>query len=244
MLQLIWRGVLSAVFLVGLRLHGAPIMIDSFNNTIHFASVGFAPGTLSASSGTLTAGGESVGGARFFTITRTGDGNDSINVSSTLPGTFNFNLAANDIGTGLIIWDGDSNSTIDHGLSVDLTSGGLNAHIQTSVRSDLVAPVVVTVYSGAGNFSTFTFSSPGLGFAATPYTVLNLAFAGFTVGGGSGANFASVTAVTLFVDGSSTPGLDFQIDYIQASEIPEPATFAVIGLGLAGIGFAGLRRRL
>jgi hypothetical protein len=148
-------------------------------------------------------------------------------------------LLGTDPGSGFIIWDGDTNSTVDSGLLTDLTSAGTNWSLYTSLRSDLVAPVTFTLYSATGS-SSYTFSSPGLGFGATPFTNVNIPFTSFVVDTGTGVDFTAVTAITAALSGSSVPGLDVEIDFVQGG-VPEPATFVLVGTALLCVGL--IRRK-
>jgi hypothetical protein len=217
-----------------------PVIIDTFDTTGMTAFILPGPAGDSANVGGATAGGESVGGFRNIEIERIGAG--GVNSVSVTSGNFLMSLAADDTGFGRITWDGDANNTLDHGLAVDLTGLGTNTQIQLGIRSDLVGSVRLIVYSGAGNFSTATFATPAGGFGATPFTIITLPFADpVWVATGLGVDFGNVSAIRLEGDGSSTPGLDLQLNFIEANGVPEPGTFALAGLALCGL--AAIRPR-
>lgn len=216
------------------------IYIDNFGNP---QTVNAGDGDpLSNQSGIL--GGPNVlGGARSIEVTKTsGDPElvDSARVNTT--GTLTFSLAAADGGYALLIWDGDTDGIVNQAgiASTDLSAAGQNYYIGLSVRSDLAAPITMTFYSGVGNSSSYTFNTPGTGFAV-PYTNYLIPMSSFVSMSGTGANFAGITAATLFIDGQNQPGVDVQIRNYAAMPTPEPATFGMIGAGL--IGLAVFRRR-
>jgi len=175
-----------------------------------------------------------IGGARSVIVTRTsGNGFEFVNVAA---GLFEFNLGAGDSGSAQIIWDGDTNPALnENGFGpVDLTGGGTNTALIAFVRSDLIAPITFTVYSGAGNYSTFTIGTPGNGFAV-PFAEYYMLFGGFVSGGGTGADFTAVTAIAAFVDGTSQPGAACQLDLLGTNRVPEPGTFGLAGLMLGSL---------
>lgn len=214
----------------------APITIDNLTISQGLTSVG--PGIPPSNPASNDAGvtGSTlnmIGGARNIQISRLGgDGQDSVRVSSNM-----FQLASfpDDVVTGQIIWDGGTDSAVNAtGLGgIDLTDSGSNKLFRVMVRSDLAAPVTITVYTSATAFSTATFNLPALGFGAQPFTQVLVPFASFLQGGASAANFNSVGAITFFVDGSSVAGLDAQLQLIEAAaDVPEPATYSAVGLAL------------
>jgi hypothetical protein len=217
----------------------APVFIDNFNDDQQVLVSGNGANPLSSSNG-IAIGGNGLGGFRTITIQRTNG--ISLDYGQALGGLLEMSLSAADSGSLLVIWDGDTNSALNqNGLTpVDLTDGGSNSQIGLGLRSDLVAPVTLTFYSGNGNSSSVTFNSPAQGFAV-PFTQLFFQMSSFNVTGGTGANFSAITAATLFLDGTGQPGVDMQIDDISATGVPEPASFGIVLVGLSGL--LALRRR-
>ena len=58
---------------------------------------------------------------------------------------------------------------------------------------------------------------------------------------GDAVNFASVAAVSFFVDGSTLAALDMSIDNFKTA-VPEPTSLALLSLGLVAFGYT--RRRV
>ena len=142
-------------------------------------------------------------------------------------------------GTGLLIWDGTGGGTgsVEHGLrsggvgtGADFTESGVHDALQVSILSnDAIADITLTIFSGAGNFSTSVIQTTG-----GPGTLL-AEFATFTIGGGIGADFTDVSAFTLSADGVSEPDLDVTFSFIETTAAPEPSTAVLLALGLAAL---------
>jgi len=238
-MRLNWSDLALAA-LMTLPLAAAPVLVDNFDDA-QLVSVGPAGVNPLANSGGVLTGANSIGGARTVTVTRTaGNSFDFVLVSN---GIFEFNLAAADAGSALIIWDGDTNPILnENGFGpVDMTDSGTNTHFVAMVRSDLVAPITFTIYSGTGNSSSFTINTPAAGFVV-PFAQYYIPFAAFVNTGGTGGDFSGVTALTALLDGTNQPGTDFQLDLIGGDRVPEPGTFGLAGLLLGGLVYIARRR--
>jgi hypothetical protein len=233
------RAFILALAVCSLRASGAPIVIDLFTDpqTILIPPGGINPVTMN---GGVSTGSNAIGGARTVELTR--NAGAGFDVAFVFGGTYDHSQAAADSGFSLITWDGDTNTALNqNGFSVDLTGGGTNSFVVIPMQSDLAAPITMTLYSGTGNFSTVSVNTPALGFGG-PFAEYYIPFSSFINGGGSGVDFNNVTAVTLLIDGSGTPGLDVLLSGpLMAAPAPEPATFGLAGVFL---GAAFLLRKL
>jgi hypothetical protein len=218
----------------------AAVTIDNFGDgTLNFVGPG---GTLNDQN--LQSSGIILGGDREETITNASAAGGIL--AGVSAGDWSYG-ALNAMGSALIIWDGASGSFpgLDAtGLGgIDFTEA--NAHNGIHFRistNDIAAPLVLTVYTDATNFSTLTVNTPG-GIPSGPAFDLAVEFASFSIGGGTGADFANVGAFTLFVDGLSEPQLDLTLDVIETgvvATVPEPNTAALFAFGLVSL--AALRR--
>lgn len=175
--------------------------------------------------------GAMLGGERDETVTNTG-ASGGIGAGAA-GGDYSYG-AINASGSALLTWDGpDASSALDPtGLGgIDLTEGGIRDGFSIEILSnDLVAPLVLTVYSTATDFSQITVSTPG-GIPSGPSTALGIAFSDL-IPTGAGADFTNVGALTLEIDGSSQPQLDLTIGSITTTPVPQPTTIAQLGLGL------------
>jgi len=230
----LWIGSVSTAY--------SAIIIDTFDTSQSAANViPFPPVPTSVAGGPGIIGGE-----RDFDLTLlSGPG-------ATLQANFGGNsmLEHGQLGsstaTSLIVWDGPDGdaSTLDPtGLGgVDLTDGGTLTGILLGLDvNDLVAPLTLTAYTDAGNFSSATVILPG---GVPPMIFLFVPFLDFVTQAGTGADFTNIGALSLFIDGSQTPSLDVQLDLIAASNpVPEPATFSMAVFGALSLLCARRRRR-
>lgn len=181
----------------------------------------------------------SIGGFRTIVLNRLGPANTRATLTAdsnvTQSGFFTFSSPAGVTGSAELQFDGNDNSVaIDpNGLGgVDITEGGLDTGFLFRMVADMAAPLTITAYSGAGNVSTASVLFPVNG-TFTPVLVY-VPFTAFGVVSGSGADFASIGALSFLIDGSNSPSLDAQIDFITTvRSVPEPGSLA---LGMIGAG--------
>ncbi len=194
----------------------AQIVVDDFSTNQASLSLTYPPAGTSASSSASGAG--ILGGERDMQVNLTAGviaGNTMSAVVSS--GFFSYSQDATISGNGVLQWDGaDSSPTLNPtGLGgIDLTAGGTQDAFDLSLFfDDLPVNMTFTVFTDAGNASTFTLAAPGLVFSATRFVI---PFASFTTSLGTGANFANVGAVTLSL-GSAVSAPDVVIDFLRTT---------------------------
>ncbi len=204
------------------------LLIDDFSadqTLVVFAPTGFA------SSQVLGSG--ILGGERDMELTLAA----SVGISMAASGAdLTYGQIANSQGSGRIVWDGaDGDPAVDYtGLgSADFTDGGVEDRLAIPlVIGNFSAPIVLTAYTDATNFSTATVLLPG---RVPPLQSLIVLFTDFAVAGGTGADFTDIGAFSLYIDGSSTPGLAVGFDLV-----PEPSTGSLLLFGILML--ASIRR--
>jgi hypothetical protein len=220
-----------------------PIVIDDFSND-QSITVSGGNGPLQSAGGVSASG--AIGGARFMRLSRvSGYGTDTLTANGGGMGLLDLSSAAADSASARLTYDGGTDNVLTPtGLGgVDLTSSGSNSVIQVLARSDLVAPLTITVYTDGSNFSTAVVNLPGQGFGATPFSVIDIPFSSFLADSGTGADFHNVGAISVGIFGASVPSLDAQLDSIIAT-VPEPGTLLLLVAGLGGLALTGRRRSL
>jgi len=216
-------------------------IIDSFSTpqSLTINTVGTVSSSVSSS------GGDILGVERDMTLEMlSGSG---MAVQADLGGFSILNHAQNASTTGktTITWDGvDGTPAIDYtGLGgIDLTeSGANNGMIISVIFDDLPSEIIVSAYSDAGNWSKYIASLPGMIFSSP--AIITMPFANFVSQSGSGADFTNIGAISLVVNGALYGGTDMMLDNVETTNpVPEPSTFALLALGIAGVLFSAKRK--
>ncbi len=240
----IYPVLLVSLWFVTPRSAHAEFVIDTFNDDQGFITVSGRPAGPMSATNTVAAAG-AVGGERTIVVKREGTnaGYVQADVNLSVPGVLSYGSGASTIGRALVSWDGDSSGAINYtGLGgVDVTQGGVNTHLALKAQSDLGDELIVTFWTDAGNASATTIHVPG---NEPNWANFLIPLASFVSVAGSGANFASVGAITMDIIGSYQPSLDLSVDVISVlnpSTVPEPS---LIWLGCVGIVLLGIRKLL
>jgi large repetitive protein len=181
---------------------GTQLVSDDTNDGVPVTSTVLAPTT------------EVIGGERDLLVNKTSvNGRIQLSVNDPLlPGFFSFDSLQTGQGRRVVSWDGiDGNANVinDAGLGVvDLTSAGTATGLQLQIGADsATGSVTIRLYTDDGTggtstrFSTGTFPLPDTGGAATVTEFL--AFTGFTVGGGGGADLTRIGAIEMEITGQA-----------------------------------------
>jgi uncharacterized repeat protein (TIGR01451 family) len=213
------------------------IIIDDFSTNQAALTLTYPPAGTSASSSASGSG--ILGGERDMQINLTGGviaGNTESAVVSS--GFFSYSQDATIAGNSLLQWDGtDGSATLNPtGLGgVDLTAGGTqDAFLLNVFFDDLPVNSVITVYSDAGNASSFTLALPGLLFSSTNFAI---PYSSFATTLGTGADFTNVGAITLSV-GSTTTAPDLVIDFFQTTSLVNATKTVALHTDVNGNGLA------
>jgi len=164
--------------------------------------------------------------AGSYTETFTGLGNPPAGAAPFSAGGFAYTISA----PGDLYASGDflGTSLPDEALTITFTSGNVTAvgsNFFAVNLSDVFQPVSLTLTLSDGTVTTFT-----------PSSVLD-SYRGFT-------SDLTITSLTISGPGTSLyAGVDNLTVGVMVSNVPEPGSWALMGLGLAGLGLAARRRR-
>jgi hypothetical protein len=230
--------VLSAAAWLCASEHAQALLIDDFSTA---QTTAVTQPAVTASN--QVSGANIVGGERDVEVTRVSGAGLAMVASS---GVMAYGHTVPSQGSGSIIYDGvDGDAALDPtGLGgIDFTDAGISTGISIELLlNDPAAFLLLAAYSDALNFSTATVALPG-NIPPDPPTTLQIPFTDFATAGGSGADFASVGAFALWIDGSTLSALDVELNSIRTLHVAEPSTGALALTALMGIAWMGRRRR-
>jgi hypothetical protein len=185
-------------------------LIDTFNDTAQTSDFSTTPCTSASVPGT-----DILGSERDILVNRTsGSGTVVADADTTVANQFSLSIGASTRGTALIQWDGADgactlNATGLSGISLS-PDDGLAIHVSSV---DLNGAVTMYIYTDASNYSTYTYVIPNS--IASPGYVIYFPFEQFTAVN-SGADYADVGAIELFIDGTGIESLDMTIDFVHS----------------------------
>lgn len=216
----------------------AAIIIDDFS--ANQARQGLVSGSINTGIFSVSA----IGGARNISldiVTQNAPNESSTAVSN---GTLDLSNAIGMASLLTVVWDGGIDNTLNPNgfLPVDLTEGGQNDIIRIATSGDFALNSTITLWSGNGNFATWNFILP----SSVSVSNVDLAFAAPTSTAGA-FDISAITSVRLIVNGVTNA--DRSIDFVSAestvgpSEVPEPASIALVGLGAIATAMLSRRRQ-
>lgn len=189
-------------------IYAAQLNVDTFDANAQVSDV-------DTTACTTATGSDMLGGVRHILVTRT-SGLDTVaaRVDTTVPDSLAFSIGSSTRGTALIQMDGtnDGDCVLDFGLGGTSLNpyDGLTVFVR---QVDLSAIVTMRIYEDASNYSQFSYTLPYA--ISAPGTELYFPFSAFT-NVGTGADYGSIEAIEVLLDGTTIDSLDMTIDFVSA----------------------------
>ena len=239
MLRTVSHLALAGGLLLGTPLVASALVIDDFAaplTTNAVVGLGGLPNPVNATGGGAAAG--AIGGNRGVALERTaGGGTASVDVGLSTANALSVSTGAGVAANATVIYDGDTNGTPNtSGLGgIDVTDSGANSVLRLLVESDQAGVVFrITFHDGAVNTFLDLVTTGGNTFGSPQLLSGNLAALNQDI-------LKNVGAITIDVFGPTS----FDVSMKQfTTAVPEPGSLALVAIGLAGLRYAGSRRRV
>jgi len=233
-------GAAALGLLLAIPFTASALVIDDFGDDSFAAiALGGLPNPKQATLG--VAAGGAIGGSRAAVLERTaGGGSASVDTNLSASDSLSVSTGAGVVANAKLIYDGNTDTVVDaSGLDVDVTDGGTNSLLRLLVEADQSDIVIRVTFRQGSNASFVDLKTAGGNTFGSPQ-LLTANFAGLTAGGSGLADLAHVGAITVDIFGPTS--FDVSIRQFEAA-VPEPGSLALLGLGLAGLRYAGSRAR-
>jgi hypothetical protein len=208
-------GILLVLTLLTSTTVAAVVLVDTFTDGDQSLMVQSSIPTDSS----FVTGSSMLTGERDSQLTYVSGSRSFLDVNFDSSGTLAYSQnATGATSRALVQWDGsDSSMNLQlDSTTVDLVDSTNDSLVFQIISNDNPMAITVTVYSSASNWSYYQFNTPG-GINAGDVVDIVVPFLSFQQGGTGSANFASVDALELAIDGTLNQEADLTLDFFEAN---------------------------